>query len=66
MAQMVKSLSAMQNAHNSIPESGRWLGEGHSNPLQSSFLENPMDRGAWILLFPSDFSLVQWPSEDSG
>ena len=47
MAQMVKSLSAMQNAHNSIPESGRWLGEGHSNPLQSSFLENPMDRGAW-------------------
>ena len=22
-------------------------GEGHSNPLQYSFLENPMDRGAW-------------------
>ena len=24
-----------------------WLGEGHSNPLQSSCLENTMDRGAW-------------------
>ena len=31
----------------SIPGSGRSPGEGHSNPLQYSFLENPMDRGAW-------------------
>ena len=23
------------------------LGEGNSNPLQDSCLENPMDRGAW-------------------
>ena len=30
-----------------IPGSGRSPGEGHSNPLQYSFLENPMDRGAW-------------------
>ena len=22
-------------------------GEGHGNPLQYSFLENPMDGGAW-------------------
>ena len=22
-------------------------GEGHDNPLQCSYLENPMDRGAW-------------------
>ena len=22
-------------------------GEGHGNPLQYSWLENPMDRGAW-------------------
>ena len=28
----------------SIPGSGR---SGHGNPLQYSFLENPMDRGAW-------------------
>ena len=31
----------------SITGSGRSHGEGHSNPLQYSFLENPMDRGAW-------------------
>ena len=31
----------------SIPGSGRSPGEGNDNPLQCSFLENPMDRGAW-------------------
>ena len=31
----------------SIPESGRSPGGGHSNPLQYSFLENLMNRGAW-------------------
>ena len=32
----------------SIPRSGRSPGEGrHSNPLQDSCLESPMDRGAW-------------------
>ena len=31
----------------SIPESGRFPGEGSGNPLQYSCLENPMDRGAW-------------------
>ena len=30
-----------------IPVSGRSPGEGASNPLQHSCLENPMDRGAW-------------------
>ena len=30
-----------------IPGSGRCPGGGHGNPLQSSCLENPMDRGAW-------------------
>ena len=29
-----------------IPGSGRFPG-GHGNPLQSSCLENLMDRGAW-------------------
>ena len=29
-----------------IPGSGRFLGGGHSNPLQYSGLENAMDRGA--------------------
>ena len=30
-----------------IPGSGRCPGRGNSNSLQYSFLENPMDRGAW-------------------
>ena len=41
-----------ESAHNvedlgSIPGSGRSPGEGNSNPLQYSCLENPMDRGTW-------------------
>ena len=40
------------SAHNagdlgSIPGSGRSPGEGNSNSLQYSCLENPMDGGAW-------------------
>ena len=31
----------------SIPGSGRSPGEGNGNPLQYSYLGNPMDRGAW-------------------
>ena len=30
-----------------IPGSGRSPGEGNGNPLQYSYLENSMDRGAW-------------------
>ena len=30
-----------------IPGSGISPGEGNSNPLQYSCLENPMDKGAW-------------------
>ena len=30
-----------------IPGLGRSDGEGNGNPFQYSFLENPMDRGAW-------------------
>ena len=36
-----------RRALRSIPESGRSPGGGHSNPLQYSCRENPMDRGAW-------------------
>ena len=41
-----------ESAHNvgvpgSIPGLGRSPGEGNSNPLQDSCLENPMDGGAW-------------------
>ena len=31
----------------SIPGSGRSSGEGNGSPCQYSYLENPMDRGAW-------------------
>ena len=30
-----------------IPRSERSPGEGNGNPLQYSYLENPMDGGAW-------------------
>ena len=31
----------------SVPRLGRSSGEGNSNPLQCSCLENPTDRGVW-------------------
>ena len=31
----------------SIPGLGRFPGEGNGNPLQYSYMENPMDRGDW-------------------
>ena len=31
----------------SSPGLGRSPGDGNGNPLQYSYLENPMDRGAW-------------------
>ena len=31
----------------SIPGSGKLPGEGNANPLQYSYLGNPMDREAW-------------------
>ena len=41
-----------ESAHNagavgSIPGLGRSPGEGNGNPLQYSYLENPIDRGVW-------------------
>ena len=46
---MVKNLLANagdRKATSSIPVSGRSPGEGNGNPLQYSYLENSMDRGA--------------------
>jgi len=34
----------------SIPELGRFPGEGNGNPLKYSCLENSMDRGIWQAL----------------
>ena len=49
VAQMVESA---YNAGDpgSIPGSGRSRGEGNGNPLQYSWLENPMDRGDWLAI----------------
>ena len=43
MAQMVKRLPTMWESQVQIPGSGRSPGEGNGNPLQYSYLENPMD-----------------------
>ena len=48
MDHMVKNLSAGDPV--SIPGSGRSPREGTGNPLQYSYLENPMDREAWWVL----------------
>ena len=44
---MVGNLPAYAEDTGSIPWSGRSPGGGNGNPLQYSFLESPMDRGAW-------------------
>ena len=41
-----------------IPGVGRSPGVGNGNPLQYSFLENPVDRGAWC----HKESDIAWPS----
>ena len=47
VAQWLKNLPANAGDTSSIPGSGRSPGEGNDNPLWYSYLENPMDRGAW-------------------
>ena len=46
-AQLVKNLSAMRQTQVQSLGGEDPLGEGNGNPLQSSCLENSMDRGAW-------------------
>ena len=45
-AQWVRNSAATPGDGSSIPGSGRSPGGGHSNSLQYSCLENPIDRGA--------------------
>ena len=46
---MVKNLSASAGDVGSIPEPGRSPKVGSGNPLQYSYLENSMNRGAlWV------------------
>ena len=44
---VVQNLSANAGDVSWIPGSGRSPGVGNGNPLQYSYLGNPMDRGAW-------------------
>jgi len=44
---MVKEFACNVGDVGSIPGSARSPGGGHGNPLQYSYLGNPMDRGAW-------------------
>ena len=44
---VVKNLPAKAEDTGSVPGSGRPPGEGNSNPPQYSYLENPLDKGAW-------------------
>ena len=44
---MVKNLPVDAENAGLIPGSGRASGEGNGNPLQYSYLGNPMDRGSW-------------------
>ena len=48
---VVKNLPAKAGDVGLIPGSGRSPGGGIGNPLQSSCLENPTDRGAWQATF---------------
>ena len=47
VAQTVKETACSAGDPGLIPRSGRFPGEGNSNPLQYSCLEKPMNRGAW-------------------
>ena len=57
----------------SVPGSGRSPGGGNGNPLQSSCLENPMDREAWVGYSPwgpteletTKSDLTQWTRIDA-
>ena len=44
---VVKNLPANAGDTGLIPRSGRSPGGRNGNPLQYSFLENPVNRGAW-------------------
>ena len=47
VAQTVENLPVMQETWGSIPGLGGSPGEGNGYPLQYSYLDNSMDRGAW-------------------
>ena len=61
---MVKNLPANAGHAVSISGSERSPGEGNGNPLEYSWLGNPMDRGAWQAIV-NGFSRSQTGLSDS-
>ena len=53
---MVDNSPANAGDLSSIPGSGRSPGEGNGNPLQYSYLGNPMDKRSWLAI---DHGLVK-------
>ena len=51
VAVVVKNLPASVGDRDLIPELARSPGGGHGDPLQYSYVENIMDRGAWWAAF---------------
>ena len=49
---VVKESTCQAGDMHSIPGEGKFPGEGNGNPLQYSYLGNPMDRGAWWAIVP--------------
>ena len=47
----------------SVPGLGRFPGEGNGSPLQYSYLENPIDRGAWQVTVPGVAKSRSWLSD---
>ena len=62
VAQKVKSLPAMQETWVRLLKSGRYPGEGNGNPLQYSWMENPMDGGAqWATIHGvAELDTTEW------
>ena len=64
VAQLVKSLPAMQEMPiQSLGQDPGSSGDGNGNPLQYSWLEKPMDRGAWRATDPGVTKSQIYPSD---
>ena len=66
MVQVIKNLLANAGNMSSIPGLGRSPGEGNSNPLQYSGLENSLDRGAWQATVHGIAKSPRWLSDWAG
>ena len=65
MALVVKNPPVNSGDEGSILLSGRSSREGHGNPFQYSYLENPLDRGArWAAVYGAAKSQTWWKQHD--